>query len=256
MIDRQYIPNEPQRVLTPNELPTLGPVATSCLVLDIDHNHWTERQGLARNEGHDIAKQKRRARNKRHYLAHKAQYAAYYKAHKAERAAYYQAYRAENIVQIEAYRQAHKAEIATRQKAYYRDHKADILAHAKVYRQTHKDEKDASNKAYQRSHRAEFAAYCKAYQQDHPDKIVDISARHRARKLNATVEQVSRAVVYERDAGRCHLCGGKVNPRGWHLDHIIPLARDGEHSYRNVAVSCPKCNMSKGTKGGAQLRLY
>jgi 5-methylcytosine-specific restriction endonuclease McrA len=33
-----------------------------------------------------------------------------------------------------------------------------------------------------------------------------------------------------------------------HLDHIIPLCVDGEHSYANVAVSCQKCNLRKPRK--------
>jgi len=55
---------------------------------------------------------------------------------------------------------------------------------------------------------------------------------------------------------RADLCGKKVNPRRWHLDHIVPLSQDGEHSYRNVAVSCPTCNLRKGRKIRGQFRLF
>jgi len=95
-----------------------------------------------------------------------------------------------------------------------------------------------------------------AWQKANPDKCRDIAARRRALKRGATVDPVSRAVVFDRDAGRCHLCGKKVNPKHWHLDHIVPLSQGGEHSYRNVAVSCPFCNMSKGAKIRGQLRLF
>lgn len=32
------------------------------------------------------------------------------------------------------------------------------------------------------------------------------------------------------------------------LDHVVPLARGGEHSYRNVKLAHPLCNSRKGAK--------
>jgi len=99
------------------------------------------------------------------------------------------------------------------------------------------------------------AARKAAYKKANPDKVRDYSAARRAAKKGATVEKVSRAVVFERDGGRCHICGKKVNPKKWHLDHIVPIIRHGEHSYQNVAVAHPKCNLVKGGKAKGQLRL-
>lgn len=76
-----------------------------------------------------------------------------------------------------------------------------------------------------------------------------------ARKLDAFVEAVDKTVVWERDAGRCYLDGPRclgVMPlyplSGWHLEHVIPLSRGGQHSYANTAVACPPCNQSKSGK--------
>lgn len=60
------------------------------------------------------------------------------------------------------------------------------------------------------------------------------------------VEQVDRELVLERDGGLCGLCHTPVDPGDWHLDHIIPIVQGGEHSYRNVQVSHPRCNRAKG----------
>jgi len=121
----------------------------------------------------------------------------------------------------------------------------------KAYREAHKAEIVAYNAAYREAHKDERAAWQKA----NPDKCRDIAARRRALKRGATVEPVSRAVVFDRDGGRCHLCGKKVAPKHWHLDHIVPLSQGGEHSYKNVAVSHPTCNMRKHNKIRGQLRL-
>ena len=30
------------------------------------------------------------------------------------------------------------------------------------------------------------------------------------------------------------------------LDHVVPLAKGGEHSYANVKTACADCNLRKG----------
>lgn len=86
------------------------------------------------------------------------------------------------------------------------------------------------------------------YRANNPQKILDRNAARRATKMQVTVEEVDRTVVFQRDNGVCHLCGHLVDPDNWHLEHIIPLIRGGEHSYANTAVSHPDCNLKKGDK--------
>ena len=69
------------------------------------------------------------------------------------------------------------------------------------------------------------------------------SVRRQARARGATVvEKFTRADVYERDGGRCHLCGEPVDPARWDIDHLVPIARGGQHTFDNVAVAHPSCN--------------
>ena len=58
-------------------------------------------------------------------------------------------------------------------------------------------------------------------------------------------EVVCRDVVLRRDAGRCGICGLTIMEANWHLDHIIPLSKGGEHSYANVQAAHARCNMRK-----------
>ncbi len=87
--------------------------------------------------------------------------------------------------------------------------------------------------------------YDAKYWRTHLNKHRDNNARRRARKLKLPTEKVKRSVVYERDKGICHICGQKVDPNKWHLDHIIPLSKSGTHTYNNVGVSHPQCNNRK-----------
>jgi 5-methylcytosine-specific restriction endonuclease McrA len=48
---------------------------------------------------------------------------------------------------------------------------------------------------------------------------------------------------------QCYYCGIKVaQGDNLHLDHKIPLSKDGEHSITNLTPACATCNLKKGTK--------
>jgi len=88
--------------------------------------------------------------------------------------------------------------------------------------------------------------------------------KRRAEKAGVFYEPVNPLKVFKRDGWRCQLCGKKLKPkhRGTYrddapeLDHIIPWAQGGEHSYRNTQCSCRKCNAEKGAQIIGQLRLF
>lgn len=50
--------------------------------------------------------------------------------------------------------------------------------------------------------------------------------------------------VWQRDLGRCVKCGCQERPE---YDHIIPLARGGSNTERNIQLLCESCNRAKGS---------
>jgi 5-methylcytosine-specific restriction endonuclease McrA len=83
--------------------------------------------------------------------------------------------------------------------------------------------------------------------QRNPDKRREKFQRYKARLRNApVVEIIDRAYVYDRDNGMCHICRRKVARKSFTLDHLVPLARGGEHSTRNVRVAHFSCNSRRG----------
>lgn len=94
---------------------------------------------------------------------------------------------------------------------------------------------------------------------NNPDNVLQVRHRRRARKLAAFVENVSRATLMDRDSWMCGICGGLIDheakapePLSPSIDHIVPLARGGQHSYANTQAAHLGCNVRKGAKLLAQ----
>lgn len=79
-------------------------------------------------------------------------------------------------------------------------------------------------------------------------------AKRRARERQLPCESVDPIAVFERDGWRCQMCGtetpaslrGRIADDAPELDHVVPLARGGPHTYANVQCACRKCNGLKG----------
>jgi 5-methylcytosine-specific restriction endonuclease McrA len=81
------------------------------------------------------------------------------------------------------------------------------------------------------------------------------NALRRARKALVDASHVRRLEVFERDAWMCGICGEPIDMSLVHphvmsasLDHIVPLALGGEHSYENCQAAHLSCNSSKGKR--------
>ena len=107
----------------------------------------------------------------------------------------------------------------------------------------------------------------KNWAKSNPEKARAMKAKgqrkRRARKYgNGPVQDIDFNAVCNRDGWRCGICGEKVNPHlkfphlmSATLDHIIPLARGGTHTWQNVQLVHFICNSEKRDVGGGQLRL-
>ena len=127
---------------------------------------------------------------------------------------------------------------------------------------------DAWAAANPEKHKAIANGYARKARQD-PQRGPIIRARlHRRRALlkHATIidEVIDSAVLYVRDKGICSLCNTYVpkglkwpEPMAATMDHIIPLTKGGEHSWKNVALAHFICNTRKNNRiQTQQMRLF
>ncbi len=52
---------------------------------------------------------------------------------------------------------------------------------------------------------------------------------------------LNRRAVFARDGGRCQYCGAAAES----IDHVVPRAKGGPHTWENVVAACRPCNTSK-----------
>jgi 5-methylcytosine-specific restriction endonuclease McrA len=111
-----------------------------------------------------------------------------------------------------------------------------------------KERERVANRRYYQRHKDEPEHRSRAYAHGHI---------YRARRRGAArVEKIDRYAIYDRDGGQCHLCGRSVGRKAFHLDHLVPLSRGGDHITANVAVAHAFCNLSRNAgRTPAQLRL-
>lgn len=93
------------------------------------------------------------------------------------------------------------------------------------------------------------------------NKSHEVARRTKIR--NAMVDKdITLEALYKRDGGACHICGLQCNYNDYvvrggtvitgeyypSIDHVIPLAKGGKHSWINVRLAHRRCNSCKSDK--------
>lgn len=86
----------------------------------------------------------------------------------------------------------------------------------------------------------------KKYRKNNPDKVREWSSTRSKRKTgrlpNGTVKK-----LLQHQNNLCVYCKCDVSVK-YHVDHIIPLSKSGEHKPNNIQILCPSCNVKKSAK--------
>ena len=153
-----------------------------------------------------------------------------------KRRAYMKAFRAAYREQTHAYNVAYRA--ANRGKA---------RAYSAAYRAAH----PGLGRAYSAAHPEQQRAWREA----HPEQLREYNHRYRARLRGQYVAVVDIGAIYERDQGRCHICGKAVARAAASMDHLVPISKGGAHASFNVRLAHRRCNSQRHNNGPAQLLL-
>lgn len=91
-------------------------------------------------------------------------------------------------------------------------------------------------------------------------KVVNRYKDNRLNESNIIDKDITLSKLYNRDSGKCYLCGcvcdwedkeiddnGNVIVGGNYptIEHVYPLSKGGLHAWHNVKLACKKCNENK-----------
>lgn len=84
------------------------------------------------------------------------------------------------------------------------------------------------------------------YRKRNPEKVREFTLRRKSKKLGrlpkGTVKRIGTSQKWTCVVCRCDISSG------YHVDHIIPLAKGGKHEPTNIQLLCPSCNVRKSDK--------
>lgn len=93
----------------------------------------------------------------------------------------------------------------------------------------------SSAKAHDRLHKA--TKKLKGFQ------VVNVDEPTKVKRKQFTTTE--RTIIYNKNKGRCAICGRFVPYDEFTVDHIIPLAKGGTNELHNLQCACKVCNLIK-----------
>lgn len=147
-------------------------------------------------------------------------------------------YRAENgDVTRATMRESYARNAEKRREAVREKRAANPDEHKAVLRKSYAKHKDRRN------------AECREYQKNNPDLVRQHRRNRKARVRNAEGTHTAADVtaLFESQNGKCVGCETDL-AAGYHVDHIVPIARGGSNWPGNLQLLCPFCNLSKKDK--------
>jgi hypothetical protein len=168
---------------------------------------------------------------------------------------YYLEHRDEIIAQSAQWAATHSAQKATNMQQWNATHKEERHVYNQEYADDHAEEIAAQRLGYREANREKLAKASSEYGRLHPDVVRNLSARKRAQKRHAKINDLTPGQFLEICQAlnfRCVYCPQdcKACKRKTHKlqqEHITALARGGNNTVTNVLPACPRHNYAKHT---------
>jgi hypothetical protein len=84
-----------------------------------------------------------------------------------------------------------------------------------------------------------------------PLPSVDLDPSINLERLDFLRTRALRQSIHLRERGHCFYCLQRIDARVQCLDHVVPRAKAGCNSYRNLVSCCLECNSQKGERSAA-----
>lgn len=98
-------------------------------------------------------------------------------------------------------------------------------------------------------------AYFREYRKRNIEQVRSIQRNNRARRKGATGSHAKKDIlaIFVLQDGRCSYCSIDLSS-GYHVDHVVSLAKGGSNDPDNLCLSCPTCNVRKQDTTAGEFR--
>ncbi len=179
---------------------------------------------------------------------------------KEKRKAVYEKAKAEGKPQ--EYYQKDKEKWKAASKKYYQGHKEKYCENSRSYYQNHKEIAAARSREWYEQNKEKVREYYREYVEKNKKTLAQkrlnyfkknphLYGRYRyKRKLREKAFQIpyTDKEMFRRWGYVCGVCGGPIDEKDFHRDHVIPLSKGGHDTIENVRPCHPACNLSKNAK--------
>jgi 5-methylcytosine-specific restriction endonuclease McrA len=150
-------------------------------------------------------------------------------------------------------------------RSYYEENKEAALRRAREWHQNNKEKHLESSRKYRKNHREKHLESCrratKKWLAAHPEykrkwarknpyKGRQYSQNRKSRLLEVggeiTAEEWEELLDFY--GRKCLCCGVTEDETPIHLDHVVPISRNGKNVIENAQPLCKSCNSAKGTR--------
>ncbi len=149
------------------------------------------------------------------------------------------------------YRERNAQHLREYKKRWHKENSERIIAKVKLWNEEHPEQTRKTKRRWIEENPEKNKESQRRWLTLYPEKRKDVSRqsgqKRRALLKDVFVEDVDPRIVFERDKGTCQICKCPVED-DFHIDHIIPVSKGGEHSYVNVQLAHPSCNLKKHAK--------
>ena len=132
----------------------------------------------------------------------------------------------------------YRQSISNKQKEYHREY----------YKNNAELFKDR-NKKWIEDNRDRYNQQKREYLKTKKGRLVNLNRWHKRRaKIKQGDMPSDELAKLIKKSKKCYWCSTALSNGDIHIDHYVPLSKDGTHNIDNIVISCPKCNLDKSNK--------
>jgi hypothetical protein len=143
---------------------------------------------------------------------------------------------------------------AENKRQWYLRNKEHVLQKAQEWYEQNPERYAKNQKNHKQRYKEHYSEYHKKWAIENPDKCRLKKHRYYARRKRQLGEVSPNIIdrLFGDQKGLCFYCSGEL--QDYHLEHMIPISRNGLHDDGNLCLSCPTCNLRKKDKTAEEFK--